>query len=537
MKKRVLSLLLALVMVLGAVPVSARAVEEPVEVLSFQCDNPLYAAYIPPEPALALEDGDAVSQESALLADDFSSKTFVSLDAAVKQLRDAMLRRENTVTLYINYTGGDAFGTWGNEKLFYAAMDIKNAEGATDGDYLRWSWLNMGAEAKRSGSKFIVVMKLRYYTTYQQEQAVISKMKSILGSLDLTGLTDYGKASAIHQYVVEHVTYDHKGLEAMNEQLSLHKKEDIEQKYFLPFTAYAAAMNGTAVCQGYATLYYALCRLVGLPVRVIASVNHAWNIVQVDGKWYNLDATADSETTTKVRWFLKGSTTFESAAAGGNHDRVTPYSGDAFKKEYPVGTADYVSRTSYWDVRSDNGHIDNIETITKLKLMNGTGSAGHPVFSPLSTMQRGMLVLVLYRMEQEPEVTGKQLYKDVPAGRYYTDAVAWATENGVVEGDGDGTFRPEDPLTRQELVKILYGYASKVKGLDISKKAELAVYTDRGQVASWALEATRWSVGTEIVKGTSATELSPGGNAKREQLATMLVRFLNYYGIKIEPAA
>ena len=103
----------------------------------------------------------------------------------------------------------------------------------------------------------------------------------------------------------------------------------------------------------------------------------------------------------------------------------------------------------------------------------------------------------------------------------------------MVEGDGNGKFRPEDPLTRQELVKVLYGYAEKVKGLDISKKDELAAYTDKDQVASWALEATRWSVGTEIVKGTSATALSPSGNAKREQLATMLMRFLNYYGIDL----
>lgn len=535
MKKRILSLLLVFAMMLCAAPISAWAAEEPAEVQSFSCDNPLYAAYIPPEASAATEQEAATALESALVADDFSSKTFVQLDTAVKQLRDAMLRREGTVVLYINYASTESFSTWGNEKLFYAAMDIDNAAGSTDGDYLRWSWLNMGAQARRSGSKYIVTMTLRYYTTYQQEQTAIQKMQSIISGLDLSGMTDYGKASAIHQYVAEHVTYDHQGLDAMNEQLTLHKKEDIEQKYFLPFTAYAAVMNGTAVCQGYATMYYAMCRMAGLPVRVIASVNHAWNIVRVDGQWYNLDVTADSETTSKVRWFLKGSTNFESEAAGGNHDRVSPYNSAEFQKQYPVGTADYVARTSYWDVRSDNSHIDNIEKVTELKLMNGTGTEKRPMFSPLSTMQRCMLVMVLYRMEQQPAVSKEQIYSDVPAGRYYTDAVAWATKTGVVEGDGNGKFRPEDPLTRQELVKILYGYAEKVKGLDISKKDNLAAYTDKGQVAAWALEATRWSVGTEIVKGTSATELSPSGNAKREQLATMLVRFLKYYGI--EPAA
>lgn len=533
MKKRILSLLLALTMLAGIVPVSARAADEPAEVLSFYCDNPLYAAYIPPEASAAAEAEMEAALESTLVGDDFSSNTFVLLDAAVKQLRDAMLRRESSVVLYINYPGSDSFSTWGNDKLFYAAMDVANAEGATDGDYLRWSWLNMGAQARRSGSRYIVTMNLRYYTTYQQEQTAIQKMRSILSGLNLSGMTDYGKASAIHQYVAEHVTYDHQGLAAMNEQLAIHKKENVEQKYFLPFTAYAAVMNGTAVCQGYATMYYALCRLAGLQVRVIASVNHAWNIVRVDGTWYNLDVTADSETTTKTRWFLKGSTTFESEAAGGNHDRVAPYNSAEFQKAYPVGTADYVSRTSYWDVREDSLHIADIEQITKLGLMKGMGSETRPVFAPISTMQRGMLVVVLYRMEKEPEVSKGQIYSDVPPDRYYADAVAWATQAGVVEGDGNGKFRPEDPLTRQELVKVLYGYAEKVKGLDISKKDELTAYTDKDQVAAWALEATRWSVGTEIVKGTTATEISPSGNAKREQLATMLVRFLNYYGIDL----
>ena len=536
MKKRVWSLLLILASLLSVAPVSAFAAETPVEELYFQSENPLYAAYISEEAGVAAyAEEDTFALESPLLGDKLPAADYVPLETAVKQLRDAMVRRESPVVLYVNYTGQDDFKKWGNDQLFYAAMDMDHAEGATDGDYLRWSWQSMSAKAGHVGSKYAITFNLRYYTTGQQEREAIGKMERILSELGVDELTDYGKAAAIHQYVTGHVTYDHKGLEAMNEQQALHKKEDVETKYFLPYTAYAATINGTAVCQGYATMYYALCRMANLPVRLVASSNHAWNIVQIDGKWYSLDATADSETQSKVRWFLKGSKTFESAAAAGQHTRVAPYNSAEFMKQYPVGTEDYVPGTSYWDVRQDNGHIENIEKITKLGLMNGTGSAQRPTFAPLSTMQRGMLVTVLYRMEKEPAVSAEKVFDDVPAGRYYTEAVAWASSKGVVEGDGDGSFRPEADLTRQELVSILYRYASKVKGLDVSKKNDLAAYTDRGQLDTWAMEATRWSVGTEIVKGTSNTELSPRGNAKREQLATMLVRFLDYYGIT--PAA
>lgn len=533
MKTRVFSLVLVLIMVFTMLPCSVWAAEEPAESLRFSCDNPLYAAYIPDE-GISTQADETLIQESRLLADDEAAE-YVSLDIAVKQLRDAMMRRESPVRLYIDYPGGEAFSSWGNEKLFFAAMDMENAESATDGDYLRWSWQSMNAEAQYSGSHYTVTMSIRYYTTYEQEQEAISEMGRILAALDLEGLTDYGKAMSIHQYIAEHVTYDHDGLAAMDQQLAMHKKKDVEQAYFLPFTAYAALTKGTAVCQGYATLYYAMCRMAELPVRLIASSNHAWNIVQIDGQWYNLDVTADSDTETKTRWFLKGSTTFESPAAGGNHKRVEPYSSEAFQREYPVGEKDYAPTTSYWDVREDNGHKDDIERITQLKLMNGMGSAERPVFSPLSTMQRGMLVTVLYRMEGEPEVSTQQVFSDVPAGCYYTDAVAWAAANGVVEGDGNGIFRPEDALKRQELVKILYHYASKVRGLDDSEKADLSSYKDRGELATWALEATRWSVGTGIVKGVTDTELAPNSNAKREQLATMLVRFLDHY--EIDPAA
>ena len=109
----------------------------------------------------------------------------------------------------------------------------------------------------------------------------------------------------------------------------------------------------------------------------------------------------------------------------------------------------------------------------------------------------------------------------------YKEAVDVISEISVVDGYEDGSFKPQGNLSRQELIKILSEY-SRYKKLDTSKTNNLSAYTDRDQV-TWALAAVSWSVGSGIVMGTSATELSPTANGTREQLATILSRYLDHY--------
>ena len=133
---------------------------------------------------------------------------------------------------------------------------------------------------------------------------------------------------------------------------------------------------------------------------------------------------------------------------------------------------------------------------------------------------------MLYRVSYAPVVTGESTYSDVKTGDWYYNAVVWATEAGVVNGMGDGTFAPNDNITRQEMATMLYRYWKLRGGRYTAKDDVLAGYQDRGEVADWALEAMSWTVQSGIIVGMTPTTLNPAGGATRAQVALVLVNYL-----------
>ena len=175
--------------------------------------------------------------------------------------------------------------------------------------------------------------------------------------------------------------------------------------------------------------------------------------------------------------------------------------------------------TGYSDVADDAWYKDAVSYVTEKNMMNGTGSDR---FSPDGETTRAMVVTILYRLEDSPE-TGKSSYSDVAGDAWYADAVAWAEENGIVNGTGDGKFSPDRPVTRQQLAAILYRYAI-YKDLDVSQAGDLSGFTDRGNVQSYAREAMEWTCGAKLIQGVSTDRLQPDGGATRAQVATILQR-------------
>lgn len=156
-------------------------------------------------------------------------------------------------------------------------------------------------------------------------------------------------------------------------------------------------------------------------------------------------------------------------------------------------------------------------------LMNGVTKN---TFEPNADTTRAMVVTTLWRLAGEPEAEDS-VFSDVPADEWYTTAVAWAAEAGVVNGYGDGTFAPDQAITREEMATMLYRYA-KYAGADVTAAADLAGYTDASEVDSWALDAVKWANAEGLVKGTTTTELSPLTTLTRAQLATFLMRYDMY---------
>lgn len=155
-------------------------------------------------------------------------------------------------------------------------------------------------------------------------------------------------------------------------------------------------------------------------------------------------------------------------------------------------------------------------------LLKGTAKR---TFSPYASTTRAMIATVLWRMDGSPDAKSDSRFTDVAGDQWYSDAVAWADENGIVRGFGDGTFAPNAPVTREQFAAMLYRYA-QYSGDAVEPSRSLADFNDADQVSTWAKDAMRWAVSSGILTGKPGKRLDPQGTATRAEIAAMLRRFL-----------
>lgn len=183
---------------------------------------------------------------------------------------------------------------------------------------------------------------------------------------------------------------------------------------------------------------------------------------------------------------------------------------------------DTCASNQFADVSVGAWYHEAVDYVVKNGLMQGISATN---FEPEKLAARGMLVSMLYRLENEPGAAEKNVFKDVSAGSFYTDAVTWASENGIVEGYGAAVFGPEDGITREQLVTILYRYA-KYKGYDVSvgENTNILSYDDAFEISEYAIAAMQWACGSGLTNGTSQRTLSPKDYVTRAQAAAFLQR-------------
>ena len=174
------------------------------------------------------------------------------------------------------------------------------------------------------------------------------------------------------------------------------------------------------------------------------------------------------------------------------------------------------------DVQNNAWYSDAIAYVYNKGIMNGTEKG----FEPNATTTRAMLVTMLHRLENEPAVVFDK-FTDVASGQWFSNAIAWAAANNIVNGYSDTQFAPNMEITREQLAAILYRFA-QFKGYDVSIKGELNSFGDGAQVSDWAKEAMLWAVGVGIINGDNGN-LKPQGNATRAEVAIMLMRFIENY--------
>ena len=170
-----------------------------------------------------------------------------------------------------------------------------------------------------------------------------------------------------------------------------------------------------------------------------------------------------------------------------------------------------------------NGHwaYDAVSYAYKNSLMNGVNASR---FAPDSTLNRAMMVTMLYRMTGSPAVSGNSVFSDVPSGKWYSDAVQWASVNGVVNGVGKDRFALDTQITREQMASMMMRYA-QFKQYSTGKSADLSAFNDAGSISSWALESMKWANAAGLINGRTASTIAPQDTATRAEAATILMRF------------
>lgn len=175
------------------------------------------------------------------------------------------------------------------------------------------------------------------------------------------------------------------------------------------------------------------------------------------------------------------------------------------------------------DVAAEEWYGDAVATVYAQGLMMGTAE---DTFAPELVATRGMVVSILHRLAGSPTVSA-EAFEDVTADDWYGQAVAWAASEGIASGTSAETFSPNAAVTREQLAALLCNFAAQ-QGMDTTARSDLSSFDDAETVSDWAQDAVSWAHAEGLLAGTSATTLSPQGEATRAQLAAMLVRFSDY---------
>ena len=210
----------------------------------------------------------------------------------------------------------------------------------------------------------------------------------------------------------------------------------------------------------------------------------------------------------------------ESVGAVGSYTFRNVKATHSIKAVFAKETTDWAN--PFMDVSESDWFYDAVKYVAETGLMDGMSETS---FEPNLSTTRCMIVTILWRLENQPEATDSCSFSDVAVGEYYAKAVAWSEANGIVLGYDADTYGPDDPITREQLVAILYRYA-KYKGYDTTATNDLSAFTDSANISTYALPAMKWAVAETLVSGNPDATLSPNGEATRAQVAMILMRFI-----------
>ena len=215
-----------------------------------------------------------------------------------------------------------------------------------------------------------------------------------------------------------------------------------------------------------------------------------------------------------------------SGSSGGTASGGGSAGGSESEEQDETQTAAGTTRpaASFSDVSCSDWYFGDVSFVVEKGLFNGVSDSE---FSPGTSMTRAMLATVLHRLAGSPQAAGGAAFSDVPAGQWFSEAVAWASANGIVNGYSAELFGANDDVTREQIAVLFYRYAG-LKGYDVSLTADISAFADAGSVSDWAREAVAWANAAGLISGRSATSLAPLESATRAEVAAIMRRFTEY---------
>lgn len=559
--RSLIAMALFLTLLVGLMPVSVSAAEDAAsESRHLTGINPLYADVI--------DESDLI--QPRLSADSADDVTYYSdTEGAGAAVRAEMREWENTIIF--GYHGSTIDREFMNELLSVAFTHTGNPK---EGDYLRWhytGWDVLWSEPDSYG-RIIITLTMTYYTTKAQENAVDAAVEELRAELIEDDFTDYEKVKSFYDWICASITYDYDGLE----------NEDYTGDY-LHYTAYGGIIERTCVCQGYASLFYRLALEEGIDTRLIAGYAgeaHGWNIVQLDGLYYNLDTTWDAELCQngiEYQYFLKSPGSFP------NHTPYADYDSAAFHAEYPMASSDYnpypcsdghtsvsvepIAATCTTEGRTAGtrcyicGEILSGCEVTPLadhtevtvaaveSTCTSDGTAAGVYCEVCRKVLSGFDIIPAaghswgdWVVISEPtETTDGQQYRfcpscektefqdipaygldnpfvDVSSDAYYYDPVLWAVDMGITEGKDSTHFAPGEPCTRAQVVTFLWRANGCPEPVNYHNPF-VDVPTN-----AYYYKAVLWAVQNGITEGRTANSFAPSEACTRAQVVTFLWR-------------
>lgn len=410
-----------------------------------------------------------------------------------------------TITLpdNVSFVGDQAFGAY----VYNADYTAQYWVGPTT-IYLNGKLSNIGARVFRPDAKVIAVLnsqrnKVAGFTDLDELPTVIWDGKTDIG---------YNDGSCIPEGVT--VT--------LSGNVTVDGKLCIEGKLIVPFDA-KLTITGNAVIVGEDNIVYEGCKHEHVKENIVPAT------CTEDGSKTVVCEDCGETISTEVipatgHSFGEWTVTKEATCFEDGEETRTCSVCQAVETRPIFANSDHCPPKAFTDLDADAWYHEGVDYALTNGLMNGVGGGR---FEPDGQLTRAQLVTVLYRAAGEPD-TGKQVnpFTDVADDAWYTKAVIWAANNGIVNGVAKNTFAPDDSITREQIAAMLYRYA----GAEAAKEDKLSAFPDAAKVSDWAKEALNWAVASGLINGVAdangTASLEPQATATRAQIATILMRWL-----------